>query len=147
MEFYPLLFGVAGFTGFLTLALAIRCGRSKGFGAGAAGKLLLILGSLIFSVAGIEAALLHFLPPDSRHVSRFPPMPPVFDNNIPFTRVQNSILYLAPPENVYQTYGYPINTNFLGFRERNFSLKKPPGVRRILVFGDSFTFGLGVFEG
>ena len=47
------------------------------------------------------------------------------------------------PENVAREYGCeadPINS--LGFRGSEFPLEKPPGTRRILVVGDSQTFGM-----
>lgn len=37
---------------------------------------------------------------------------------------------------------YEINS--LGYRDKEYTLDKPPGKKRILVFGDSFTFGEGV---
>jgi len=37
-----------------------------------------------------------------------------------------------------------IRINSMGFRDREFTLEKPDGVKRILVFGDSFVFGVGV---
>jgi hypothetical protein len=37
-----------------------------------------------------------------------------------------------------------IQINSLGLRDREFTLEKPDGVKRILVFGDSFAFGVGV---
>ncbi|HLG19231.1 MAG TPA: SGNH/GDSL hydrolase family protein [Bdellovibrionota bacterium] len=40
-----------------------------------------------------------------------------------------------------------VRRNSLGFREREFERVKPPGVFRIAVIGDSFTFGQGVAEG
>lgn len=36
--------------------------------------------------------------------------------------------------------------NRLGFREREFPIEKPPGVYRIAIIGDSFTYGNGVEE-
>jgi lysophospholipase L1-like esterase len=41
-----------------------------------------------------------------------------------------------------QRFNY--NTNALGLRDRDYSPVKPEGVKRILMLGDSFTFGLGV---
>ena len=39
-----------------------------------------------------------------------------------------------------------VRTNRLGFRERDFSEEKPPGVYRIAVVGDSFAWGQGIPE-
>jgi hypothetical protein len=36
--------------------------------------------------------------------------------------------------------------NGRGLRDREYTLAKPPGVRRVLAFGDSFTFGSGVAD-
>lgn len=44
--------------------------------------------------------------------------------------------------------GYLVRTNACGFRSNHeFISAKPPGVRRLLVFGDSFTAGDGVSNG
>jgi hypothetical protein len=44
--------------------------------------------------------------------------------------------------------GYLVRTNETGFRcDRRFERAKPPGTRRILLFGDSFTAGEGVSNG
>lgn len=47
---------------------------------------------------------------------------------------------------LYRTseFQYVVNLNSLGLRGRDYPLKKPPGIRRILAVGDSFTFGWGV---
>jgi lysophospholipase L1-like esterase len=42
--------------------------------------------------------------------------------------------------------GVPVRTNSLGLRDREFSLEKPAGVRRVLVLGDSMTLGWGARE-
>jgi hypothetical protein len=42
------------------------------------------------------------------------------------------------------THGYRLSINSRGLRDREHSYKKPPGVRRVLVLGDSFAWGYGV---
>lgn len=42
---------------------------------------------------------------------------------------------------------YIIRVNSLGMRERHITLGKPPGKRRVLLIGDSVTFGTGVDDG
>jgi lysophospholipase L1-like esterase len=42
--------------------------------------------------------------------------------------------------------GVPVRTNSLGLRDREISPDKTPGVRRLLVLGDSMTFGWGTPE-
>jgi hypothetical protein len=39
--------------------------------------------------------------------------------------------------------GYLISSNSDGFRDDEFVTERPPGIRRILLYGDSFAFGLG----
>jgi hypothetical protein len=40
--------------------------------------------------------------------------------------------------------GVVVQTNLLGSRENEYPVERRPGVRRIVVLGDSFTFGTGV---
>ncbi len=49
-------------------------------------------------------------------------------------------------EGIFQCAEYKtfIKTNSEGFRDSEHNLKKPKGVFRIIVLGDSFTYGLGV---
>ncbi len=42
------------------------------------------------------------------------------------------------------TWGVPFFNNRFGFREREFTVSKQRGVYRIMVLGDSFTFGVGL---
>ena len=41
----------------------------------------------------------------------------------------------------------PATTNSLGWRDREHRYEKPPGVRRAVAIGDSFTFGMDVDDG
>jgi len=43
-------------------------------------------------------------------------------------------------------YTAHVRVNSLGYREREFPAEKPPGIYRIAVVGDSFTFGQGIEE-
>lgn len=53
-----------------------------------------------------------------------------------------------PPDGVIgserYTFGHAVKNNAYGFRERDFESPKPPGVYRIMVLGDSFTWGVGL---
>jgi lysophospholipase L1-like esterase len=50
---------------------------------------------------------------------------------------------LKPNARALQT-GVLVQTNSLGFRENEYPLERPSDTRRIVVLGDSYTFGLGV---
>ena len=47
------------------------------------------------------------------------------------------------PHRQARLMGVDVRTNSLGLREREFAQEKTPGVRRVLVLGDSMTFGWG----
>ena len=42
------------------------------------------------------------------------------------------------------TFGEPLSINSKGLRDREYSYSKPPNRRRILILGDSYTWGYGV---
>ena len=42
------------------------------------------------------------------------------------------------------TFGRPLSINSRGLRDREYPYRKPPGATRILVLGDSYTWGYGV---
>ncbi len=44
----------------------------------------------------------------------------------------------------FEEFLFSVYTNRSGWREREFDLRKPPGVTRIALLGDSFTWGLNV---
>ena len=65
-------------------------------------------------------------------------------NTSPHILLKDSILYVAPPSGNFRTFGHKFSTNSLGFREKEFSFEKEKGAFRILVLGDSLTFGVGI---
>ncbi|PYS24664.1 MAG: hypothetical protein DMF72_04315 [Acidobacteria bacterium] len=44
----------------------------------------------------------------------------------------------------YFTWGHKVTTNRFGLRERDFQVPKPRGAFRIIVLGDSLTWGVGL---
>ena len=58
--------------------------------------------------------------------------------------LDGSILYTGLANREFLTFGYKLRNNRWGFREREFTPKKDKRKFRILVFGDSFTFGVGI---
>ena len=42
------------------------------------------------------------------------------------------------------TYGVPVEMNSLGYRNAELEIPKREGLRRIVVLGDSFTWGVGL---
>ncbi len=51
---------------------------------------------------------------------------------------------IAPSHAPGTTYGKPVMRNSLDLRDRDFAIPKPAGVYRILMLGDSFTWGVGL---
>ncbi len=62
---------------------------------------------------------------------------PVANPNLSFAHAPNRSAFLM---------GVPVSINSEGLRDREFSLEKPPGVYRVMMLGDSTTFGWGVKE-
>ena len=62
---------------------------------------------------------------------------PVPDLNLSFAHVPGRSAFLM---------GAPVSINSHGLRDREYSEAKPPGVYRIVMLGDSTTFGWGVTE-
>lgn len=62
-----------------------------------------------------------------------------FDPELGWSHIPSSSGWLVTPE-----FAVEFRINSAGLRDREFQLEKSPGVRRILVFGDSFVEGWGV---
>jgi len=104
------------------------------------GKILLILFSLLLVALLLEVALrvVFYRSKDfSMEMWKYAVQLklPVDNPNLRFGQKPNSHAFLM---------GYDVNINSLGLRDNEYSLEKPPGVYRILVLGDSTTFGWGV---
>ncbi|MCM8761449.1 MAG: SGNH/GDSL hydrolase family protein [Candidatus Omnitrophica bacterium] len=61
-------------------------------------------------------------------------------------RSDPDLTYELKPNLDYRDKEYHIVTNSDGFRDKEYAVKKAPGVKRILVLGDSITFGYGIRE-
>jgi len=63
---------------------------------------------------------------------------------------RNDLTYYRPEEILdesqgFYTWGIQVKLNSLGFREREISIPKPAGVYRVIVLGDSLTYGIGLY--
>ncbi|MFP4501729.1 MAG: SGNH/GDSL hydrolase family protein [Candidatus Hydrogenedentota bacterium] len=103
---------------------------------------LLIVLSLLLSVLVAEAGVRLMYPWLAnynlemwRYFAIFKELHP--HENLPFT---------MKPNREASLYGVHVATNALGFRNPEISAEKPDGVHRIVVLGDSQTFGWGVPE-
>lgn len=107
----------------------------------------LILASLTFSLGLLEALGFIF---DRLTQSRnqHPKGPDIIlkYQSPPHVLVKDSILYLMSTNYTHRTFGHKFTTNGLGFRGKGFSLKKPNDTFRILIFGDSITFGVAIAD-
>ncbi len=60
---------------------------------------------------------------------------------------QDLIWRLKPNQDTYTKFGQrPVHINSFGLRDREFSVEKSPNVCRILILGNSCTYGWGVFQ-
>lgn len=56
----------------------------------------------------------------------------------------HKMIYKEKPSAILYTWGNPVVNNSFGFREREFAIPKPDNVFRIMVLGDSLTWGAGL---
>ena len=72
-------------------------------------------------------------------------IPPMQEGQIYEYRADSKRLKVMKPNTAIKTYGVQTRTNNIGFRDNRAVLPpKAPGEYRIIVLGDSFTFGPGV---
>lgn len=65
------------------------------------------------------------------------------DKLIPFSLQKNSVCRMV---DIHGDFDTQATINSLGYRGKDITLAKPSGTTRILMLGDSFTFGLGVSD-
>jgi hypothetical protein len=96
-------------------------------------KTLLVLGSLAFTLLGIEVALRVMDPPLARpRMTQIHVASPIFGWE------------LVPGSTGIGSLGESYRISSAGFRDVEHPIAKPVGTRRLVVIGDSFTFGMGV---
>ena len=99
-------------------------------------KYIVLLGLNLGIVAGLLYGFEFYL----RRTDPFLHLP--FDSNY-YELHKQYYPNLDVPQGRY-SWGYLITLNQFGLRERDFAVPKPPGVCRIMVLGDSFTWGKGL---
>ena len=110
-------------------------GSKRSFGASVGHGLLLSVVSLIgvFVIAEAVTRIVYH-PPNLGRVIHF-------DENLGWSLKPNSRLRSV---DYMRDFDYVIDVNSFGMREREFSWEKEPSKTRVLVIGDSFTFGTGI---
>jgi lysophospholipase L1-like esterase len=147
MIFYTNILPLVVVSAFLLWGSAYGIRKIKGRCSNYLANSFLVLGSLVFCFGLLEILAINFSPFRSDSKERFPPKPKFFqEKRNSYGRVKDSGVYIILPGFQGITFGHKFTINELGFRERNFGFKKPPNTFRILVFGDSFTYGSGVSE-
>ena len=147
MIFYTNILPLVVVSAFLLWGSAYGIRKIKGRCSNYLANSFLVLGSLVFCFGLLEILAINFSPFRSDSKERFPPKPKFFqEKRNSYGRVKDSGVYIILPGFQGITFGHKFTINELGFREKNFAFKKPPNTFRILVFGDSFTFGTGVSE-
>ena len=147
MNFYTNILPLVVVSVFFLWGSAYGIRKIKGRYSNYLANSFLVLGSLVFCFGLLEILAINYFSFPSDSKKRFPPEP-IFlqDKGNTYGRVKDSAVYIKLPRSHDITFGHKFKVNELGFREKNFAFKKPPNTFRILVFGDSFTFGTGVSE-
>ncbi len=99
------------------------------------GKAALFLGSTLLIVALVEAGFRLFLPQNLINNHSIV----LADSEVEKRLVPDSTFEFASAE-----YKYTVRTNAIGFRDYEHQVVKATGVKRVLLLGDSFTYGPGV---
>ncbi len=107
------------------------------------GSVIIFLGSVLFSIVLVEFILGFLKTSGGKSFPQTPEFLKFYKNN-PHRLINGNIFYVAPAKKEFRNFGYKFSTNSWGFREREFTEEKKKDVFRILVFGDSFTFGVGI---
>ncbi len=95
---------------------------------------LLLIASLVFVLIVMEIGLRIASPPAINQ-----PFPTVYQPS-----ENEAVSYEHIPNYKGIAYANPIQTNSLGLRDKEYEIPKPEGVIRVLVLGDSITYGFGV---
>ncbi len=109
--------------------------RRAGEPSGMAGNLAAAATALVLLFVLGEAALRALIPP---------PLPWLDPQTL--YQPDPALHYRMRPSQTSFTADKPCRTNSLGLRGGEIAIAKPPGVRRVLVLGDSIAFGFGVAE-
>jgi hypothetical protein len=98
----------------------------------------LVLAMAVLGLLALEGVvrLLHLAPPVDPEHSGF-----AADPHLPFRRQPHSRI---SGRSITGEFDYDYRHNGEGFRDTEHAIAKPPGTFRIVVLGDSFTFGEGV---
>lgn len=99
---------------------------------------------MLFFGFGLADGMLFLLDQTTYDKNKFPRAPIHLTVSHPTALLRNSILCIPAPHRNYKTFGHSYRTNGLGFLGKNFSFNRDKHVFRILVLGDSLTFGIGV---
>jgi len=102
-------------------------------------RAMLLVAGMLFAIAVMEIGLRFVWEPPSPAIRTFESLQPVLlpDPELPWRPRPNAT-------GTYRLYNAEFTTNSRGLRDREYAEQAPPGVRRIVVLGDSFAWGHGV---